>query len=47
VLVAGSAVAVAAHFAGSSTVLFAAMVHLASASGIVAVASKIGALHLH
>jgi hypothetical protein len=34
--------AVAAHFANSSTAVFAAMKHLASASGIVAVASKIG-----
>jgi hypothetical protein len=33
---------VATHFAGSSTALFAAMDHLASASGIVAIASEIG-----
>jgi hypothetical protein len=42
VLVAGSAVAAATHFAGSSTTMFTAMEHLASASGIVAVASEIG-----
>jgi hypothetical protein len=41
-LVAGSTVTTVAHFAGSSTVVFAAMEHLASASGIVAVASEIG-----
>jgi hypothetical protein len=35
-------VAAATHFASSSAVVFAAMEHLASASGIVAVASKIG-----
>jgi hypothetical protein len=35
-------VAAATHFAGSSTTMFTAMEHLASASGIVAVASEIG-----
>jgi hypothetical protein len=35
-------VAAAAHLAGSSTMVFAAMEHLAFASGIVAVASEIG-----
>jgi hypothetical protein len=34
--------AAAAHFAGSSAVVFAAMEHLTSTSGIVVVASKIG-----
>jgi hypothetical protein len=38
----GFAVAAAAHFAGSSVMVFTAMEHLASASGIAAVASKIG-----
>jgi hypothetical protein len=38
----GSIMAAAAHFAGSSVVVFAATEHLASASGIVAVASEIG-----
>jgi hypothetical protein len=38
----GSITAVVAHFADSSAVVFAAMEHLASASGIVAVASEIG-----
>jgi hypothetical protein len=42
-----SAMAAAAHLNGSSTVMFAAMEHLVSASGTVAVASEIGALHLH
>jgi hypothetical protein len=38
----GSAMAAAAHFANSSIAMFTAMEHLASASGIVVVASKIG-----
>jgi hypothetical protein len=42
ILVAGSITAVAAHFASSSPAMFAAMKHLASASGIVVVASEIG-----
>jgi hypothetical protein len=42
ILVAGSVMAAAAHFAGSSAVVFNAMEHLASASGIVAIASEIG-----
>jgi hypothetical protein len=42
VLVAGSIVAAAAHFAGSTAMVFTAMEHLAFASGIVVVASKIG-----
>jgi hypothetical protein len=42
ILVAGSVVVAAAYFAISSAVVFAAMEHLASASGIVAVASEIG-----
>jgi hypothetical protein len=41
ILVAGSVVAAAAHFVGSSTVVFTTMEHLASASGIMAVASEI------
>jgi hypothetical protein len=43
----GSAMVAATHFAGSFAAVFAAMEHLASASSIVAVASEIGALHLH
>jgi hypothetical protein len=42
ILVVGSIAGAAAHFAGSSAAVFTAMEHLASASGIVAVASKIG-----
>jgi hypothetical protein len=42
VLVAGSATATFAHFAGSSDVVFAATEHLASVSSIVVVASEIG-----
>jgi hypothetical protein len=42
VLVAGFVMSVAAHFASLSAAVFAAMEHLASASGIVAVASEIG-----
>jgi hypothetical protein len=38
----GSIVASAAHLAGSSAMVFAAMEHLASAFGNVVVASKIG-----
>jgi hypothetical protein len=38
----GSVVAVAAHFAGSSTAVFTAMENLASASGIVVIASEVG-----
>jgi hypothetical protein len=41
-MVAGSVVATAAHFASSSTAVFTSTEHLASASGIVAVASEIG-----
>jgi hypothetical protein len=41
-MVAGSVVATAAHFAGSSTAVFTSTEHLASASGILAVASEIG-----
>jgi hypothetical protein len=37
-----SATTAAAHFAGSSVVVFAITEHLASASGIVVVTSKIG-----
>jgi hypothetical protein len=40
-------VATAVHPGGSSAVMFAATEHLVSASGTVAVASEIGALHLH
>jgi hypothetical protein len=40
-LVAGSVAATAAHFACSSAVVFVAIEHLASTSGIVAIASKI------
>jgi hypothetical protein len=43
----GSTVAAATHFAGSSAAVFTTIEHLASASGIVAVASEIGVLHLH
>jgi hypothetical protein len=42
ILVAGSVMAAAAHFAGSSAVVFNATEHLASTSGIVAIASEIG-----
>jgi hypothetical protein len=35
-------VAAAAHFVGSSTVVFSTTKHLASASGIVVIASEIG-----
>jgi hypothetical protein len=42
-----SVVAAAVHPGGSSTVMFTATEHLVSASGTVAVASKIGGLHLH
>jgi hypothetical protein len=42
VLVVVSIVAIAAHLVGSSGVMFAAMEHLVSASGTVAVASEIG-----
>jgi hypothetical protein len=42
ILVVGSIVAAATHFANSSATVFAATEHLASASGIVAVASEIG-----
>jgi hypothetical protein len=42
ILVAGSIVAAAAHFAGLSAAVFATTEHLASASGIVAIASQIG-----
>jgi hypothetical protein len=42
ILVASSVTAATAHFAGSSSAVFAAMEHLASTSGIVAVASEIG-----
>jgi hypothetical protein len=42
VLVVVSVVAAAAHLVGSSAVMFAAMEHLVSASGTVAVASEIG-----
>jgi hypothetical protein len=38
----GSATAAATHFADSSIAVFTAMEHLASASGIVAVAYEIG-----
>jgi hypothetical protein len=38
----GCVVAAAAHLVGSSTVMFTAMEHLVSASGIVAVASEFG-----
>jgi hypothetical protein len=38
----GSVMVTATHFADSSAAVFAAMEHLASAFGIVAVASKIG-----
>jgi hypothetical protein len=38
----GSTMAAAAHFASSSAVVFTAMERLASASGIMAVASEIG-----
>jgi hypothetical protein len=38
----GSIVATAAHFVDTSTTMFTAMKHLASAYGIVAVASEIG-----
>jgi hypothetical protein len=41
-LVVVSVVTVAAHLIGSSVVMFAAMEHLVSASGIVAIASEIG-----
>jgi hypothetical protein len=46
-VVAGSIAAAAAHLVGSSTMMFAAMEHLVSTSGTVAVASEIGVLHLH
>jgi hypothetical protein len=42
ILVEGSIVVVAAHFAGSSATVFATTEHLASVSGIVSVACKIG-----
>jgi hypothetical protein len=42
ILVAGSIVAAATHLVSSSAVMFAAMEHLVSTSGTVAVASKIG-----
>jgi hypothetical protein len=42
VLVVVSVVPAAPHHVGSSAVMFAAMEHLVSASGTVAVASKIG-----
>jgi hypothetical protein len=42
ILVAGSVVAATAHFAGSSAAVFVATDYLASASGIVAVAPKMG-----
>jgi hypothetical protein len=42
ILVVGSVTAAAAHFVGSSPAVFAAMEHLASAYGIVAVAFEIG-----
>jgi hypothetical protein len=38
----GSITAAAAHLVGSSTIMFATMEHLVSASGTVAVASEIG-----
>jgi hypothetical protein len=43
-VVAVSATAAAAHFADSSATVFAATEHLASASGIVVVASEIGGI---
>jgi hypothetical protein len=43
-VVAVSATAAAAHFADSSAAVFAATEHLASASGIVVVASEIGGI---
>jgi hypothetical protein len=42
ILVAGSAVAAVAHLVGSSTTVFTATEHLVSASGTMAVSSKIG-----
>jgi hypothetical protein len=42
ILVVGSVAAAAVHFAGSSATVFAATEHLASATGIVAIASEIG-----
>jgi hypothetical protein len=42
VLVVVSVVVVVAHLVGSSSVMFAAMEHLVSASGTVVLASKIG-----
>jgi hypothetical protein len=41
-LVVASILAAAAHLVGSSTVMFAAMEHLVSTSGTMAVASEIG-----
>jgi hypothetical protein len=42
-----SIVAAAVHPGSSSAMMFAAMEHLVSASGTVAVASEIGGAHLH
>jgi hypothetical protein len=42
ILVAGSVVAATAHLVGSFAAMFTAMEHLVSASGTMAVASKIG-----
>jgi hypothetical protein len=39
--------AASVHPGGSAVVMFAATEHLASASGIAAIASEIGVLHLH
>jgi molybdenum-dependent DNA-binding transcriptional regulator ModE len=47
ILVAGSIAAAVSHFTCSYIVVFAAMEHLAFASGIVAIASEIGVLHWH
>jgi uncharacterized integral membrane protein len=42
-----SVVAATAHLVGSSAAMFAAMEHLVSASGTVAIAFEIGVLYLH